>query len=174
MWTFRFNELPKRWMTVIAPHWPSRSPSLAARRRAQPNTTRMKTASTSRHSAASKASWCRSDHSSDSTHCRTGTSGITRSTSCAASSIIRRSPHEGAEPAFATERHYQKDIVHSSDTVNTAARVEAQCRPLERRVLVSEALVSQCQVPEELEEMGERELRGKVEALRLYCARSRI
>ena len=35
----------------------------------------------------------------------------------------------------------KKDIVHSGDTVNTAARVEAQCRPLERRVLVSGALL---------------------------------
>jgi len=70
----------------------------------------------------------------------------------------------------------KKDIVHSGDTVNTAARVEAQCRPLERRVLVSAALLSQCQVPEELEleDMGERELRGKVEALRLYSVRARV
>ena len=45
----------------------------------------------------------------------------------------------------------KKDIVHSGDTVNTAARIEAQCRPLERRVLVSEALLKQCQVPAELE-----------------------
>jgi adenylate cyclase len=69
----------------------------------------------------------------------------------------------------------KKDIVHSGDTVNTAARVEAQCRPLERRVLVSEALLSRCEVPEELEveDMGERELRGKVEALRLYSVRAR-
>ena len=69
----------------------------------------------------------------------------------------------------------KKDIVYSGDTVNTAARVEAQCRPLERRVLVSEALLRQCQVPEELvlEDMGERELRGKVEALRLYSVRAR-
>lgn len=69
----------------------------------------------------------------------------------------------------------KKDIVHSGDTVNTAARVEAQCRPLERRVLVSEALLSRCRVPEELEveDMGERELRGKVEALRLYSVRAR-
>ena len=69
----------------------------------------------------------------------------------------------------------KKDIVHSGDTVNTAARVEAQCRPLERRVLVSEALLSRCQVPEELEveDMGERELRGKIEALRLYSVRAR-
>src|SRR5215467_14577136 len=70
----------------------------------------------------------------------------------------------------------KKDIVHSGDTVHTAARIEAQCRPLERRVLVSEALVSQCQVPEklELEDMGERELRGKVEPLRLYSVRARV
>ena len=70
----------------------------------------------------------------------------------------------------------KKDIVHSGDTVNTAARVEAQCRPLERRLLVSEALLSQCQVPEELEleDMGERELRGRAEALRLYSVRARV
>jgi adenylate cyclase len=69
----------------------------------------------------------------------------------------------------------KKDIVHSGDTVNTAARVEAQCRPLERRVLVSAALLSRCQVPDELEieDMGEQELRGKVEALRLYSVRAR-
>ena len=69
----------------------------------------------------------------------------------------------------------KKDIVHSGDTVNTAARIEAQCRPLERRVLVSAALLAQCQVPAELEleDMGERELRGKAEALRLYSVRAR-
>ncbi len=69
----------------------------------------------------------------------------------------------------------KKDIVHSGDTVNTAARVEAKCRPLERRVLVSEALLRRCRVPEELEleDMGEQELRGKIEALRLYSVRAR-
>lgn len=69
----------------------------------------------------------------------------------------------------------KKDIVHSGDTVNTASRVEAQCRPLERRVLVSGALLDRCRVPEELEveDMGERELRGKADALRLYSVRAR-
>lgn len=69
----------------------------------------------------------------------------------------------------------KKDIVHSGDTVNTAARVEAQCRPLERRVLVSEALLNRCQVPRELEveDMGKRELRGKSEAVRLFSVRAR-
>ena len=69
----------------------------------------------------------------------------------------------------------KKDIVHSGDTVNIAARVEAQCRPLERRVLVSDALLRWCPVPPdlELEDMGERELRGKTEALRLFSLRAR-
>ena len=69
----------------------------------------------------------------------------------------------------------KKDIVYSGDTVNTAARVEAQCRPLERRVLVSEALLRWCPVPPELEveDMGARELRGKSEALRLFSLRAR-
>jgi len=69
----------------------------------------------------------------------------------------------------------KKDIVHSGDTVNTAARVEAQCRPLERRVLVSESLLLRCQLPAELEteDMGQRELRGKADALRLFSVRAR-
>jgi adenylate cyclase len=69
----------------------------------------------------------------------------------------------------------KRDIVHSGDTVNTAARVEAQCRPLERRVLVSLDLLSRCQVPAELEieDMGARELRGKTEPVRLYSLRAR-
>ena len=79
-------------------------------------------------------------------------------------------------PVVTAEIGYiKKDIVHSGDTVNTAARVEAQCRPLERQVLVSSELLRQCQLPPELEveDMGERELRGKVEAVRLYSVRAR-
>ena len=92
----------------------------------------------------------------------------------------------GVVPAFKAGLHggpvvtaeigdIKKDIVYSGDTVNTAARVEAQCRPLERRVLVSDALLRWCPVPPdlELEDMGERELRGKAEALRLYSLRAR-
>jgi len=69
----------------------------------------------------------------------------------------------------------KKDIVHSGDTVNTAARVEAQCRPLERRVLVSETLLGWCPLPAELEaeDMGARELRGKTETVRLFSVRAR-
>src|SRR5262245_3846317 len=69
----------------------------------------------------------------------------------------------------------KKDIAHSGDTVNTAARVVAQCRPLERRVLVSGSLLQRCQLPAELEteDMGERELRGKAGALRLFSVRAR-
>ena len=69
----------------------------------------------------------------------------------------------------------KKDIVHSGDTVNTAARVEAQCRPLGRRVLVSEDLLRRCPLPRDLEveDMGARELRGKVDAVRLSSIRAR-
>ena len=47
--------------------------------------------------------------------------------------------------------------------------------PAGRRVLVSAEPLRQCHVPEELEveDMGKRELRGKVEALRLYSVRAR-
>jgi class 3 adenylate cyclase len=40
---------------------------------------------------------------------------------------------------------------------------------------VSAALLDRCRVPEELEleDMGERELRGKTESLRLYSVRAR-
>jgi len=69
----------------------------------------------------------------------------------------------------------KKDIVHSGDTVNTAARVEAQCRPLERRVLVSGELLGRCRLPAELEveDMGAHELRGKAGATHLYSLRAR-
>ena len=95
--------------------------------------------------------------------------------------------HYGLVPEFKAGLHggivvtaevgdIKKDIVHSGDTVNTAARVEAQCRPLERRVLVSEALLARCRVPDglEVEDMGEHALRGKVEAVRLYSVRARV
>src|SRR5688572_13808255 len=41
---------------------------------------------------------------SDSTHCRTDTSGITRSTSNAAVSTIRRVPHDDKNPRLARKR----------------------------------------------------------------------
>ncbi len=64
---------------------------------------------------------------------------------------------------------------HRGDTVNTAARIEAQCRPLDRQILVSETLLEQCQVPDDLqvEDMGEQPLRGKEHAVRLYSVTAR-
>ena len=56
-----------------------------------------------------------------------------------------------------------RDIVHSGDVVNTAARIEAQCRPLGRRLLVSQSLAEAMPVPEGWVRvpLGAVELRGK-------------
>lgn len=65
----------------------------------------------------------------------------------------------------------KRDIVHSGDPVNTAARIEGQCRPLERQFLVSETLAEQTALPSgyELEAVGEIPLRGKGAPVRLFA-----
>jgi len=62
------------------------------------------------------------------------------------------------------------DIVHSGDTLNTTARMEGLCRPLNQRLLVSESLLNRLSLPAELraEEVGVVPLRGKTEATRLF------
>jgi hypothetical protein len=52
----------------------------------------------SAHAAGSYANRARTRYGSDSTHCRTGTSGITASTSQAAVSTIRAAPRDGQQP----------------------------------------------------------------------------
>jgi adenylate cyclase len=64
----------------------------------------------------------------------------------------------------------RKDIVHSGDTVNTASRIESQCRPLGRKLLISGSLLAR--MPEDLglvlEDLGPVELRGKEVDVRLF------
>ena len=64
----------------------------------------------------------------------------------------------------------RKDIVHSGDTVNTASRIESQCRPLGRKLLISGSLLAR--MPENLglilEDLGPVELRGKEVDVRLF------
>ena len=64
----------------------------------------------------------------------------------------------------------KREVVHSGDAVNTAARIEGQCRALGRRVLVSKQVVAWYQPSEtlEFEDLGEVLLRGKAEAVHLY------
>lgn len=64
----------------------------------------------------------------------------------------------------------KRDIVHSGDTLNTTARIEGQCRPLGRQLLVSETMLDRCTLPGDLhaEEVGTVPLRGKAEHVRLF------
>ena len=65
----------------------------------------------------------------------------------------------------------KRDIVHSGDVVNTAARIEGQCRPRGRRLLSSAALLERMPLPDGLEAtpLGAASLRGKSEGVELCC-----
>ncbi len=64
----------------------------------------------------------------------------------------------------------KRDIVHSGDTLNTTARMEGMCGPLERRLLVSDTLLELCVLPTGFrsEEVGAVPLRGKNAPVRLF------
>ncbi len=99
---------------------------------------------------------------------------------------VRRSRREylekyGVVPAFKAGLHggpvvtseigdLRKGIVHSGDTVNTTARIEALCRPLGHRLLISASLLGQ--LPPDLalktEDLGYVPLRGKELRMHVY------
>lgn len=72
----------------------------------------------------------------------------------------------------------KKDIVHTGDTVNTAARIVGACRPLRAKLLVSEAAADVLGHPDRLpdglvaEPVGTVALRGKAEAVPLLSVRA--
>ena len=65
----------------------------------------------------------------------------------------------------------KRDIVHSGDVVNTAARIEAECRPRGHRLLVSHWLLEQMALPDGLASLalGPIGLRGKAAEVHI-CA----
>ena len=88
----------------------------------------------------------------------------------------------GAVPAFKAGCHggevvtaevgdLKRDIVHSGDVVNTAARIEGECRPRGRRLLVSAALMDRMPAPDDaaVEVLGPAALRGKAEPVALVA-----
>ena len=81
----------------------------------------------------------------------------------------------GGEVVTAFIGDLKSDLVHSGDVVNTAARIEGQCRPLGHRLLVSDALLARCEIPGGLaaEEVGAVPLRGKADAVRLFSVGER-
>jgi adenylate cyclase len=62
----------------------------------------------------------------------------------------------------------KREIVYTGDVLNTAARIQGMCNQLNSDFLVSEALVDSVPVGFESEEMGDIELRGKNELVRLF------
>ena len=96
-WMFKLAAEPKRWISVTAPPWPS-SASSPARSSRWRLSTRWTTCSTGVTSSGCAASSKRSAIGRDSTHCRTGTCGMTWSTRWAAVCVMRRAPHDGHNP----------------------------------------------------------------------------
>ncbi len=64
----------------------------------------------------------------------------------------------------------KKDIVHTGDAVNVAARIEGQCHALGARLVASEAALALAPLPEGVEARaaGEVGLRGRAGAIRLF------
>lgn len=65
----------------------------------------------------------------------------------------------------------KKALVFNGDVLNTGSRIEGQCNQLGRRLLASRELVERLHLPPEwrAEDMGEVQLRGKMEPLRLVA-----
>ncbi|MEP0548174.1 MAG: adenylate/guanylate cyclase domain-containing protein [Rhodothermales bacterium] len=97
---------------------------------------------------------------------------------------VQRARYErryGEAPAFKAGLHagpvvtaeigdLKKDIVHSGDAVNVAARIEAECRPRGRRLIISERVLELTEVPldAEIEDLGLVALRGRDGPVRIY------
>ncbi|MGB3543437.1 adenylate/guanylate cyclase domain-containing protein, partial [Rubrivirga sp.] len=80
----------------------------------------------------------------------------------------------GGEVVTAEVGDLKRDIVHSGDVVNTAARIEGECRPRGRRLIASASLVARMPALEaETEELGEVSLRGKAEPVGLVALSAR-
>ena len=77
--------------------------------------------------------------------------------------------HSGPVLAGTMGTERRMDFTVIGDTVNTASRVEAMCKDLDRRVLMTGDLVEQLGAPAgDLIDLGEHQLRGRNHPVRLY------
>jgi adenylate cyclase len=76
----------------------------------------------------------------------------------------------GGEVITAQIGELKREIVYNGDVLNTAARIQAQCRELDRELLVSADIVGELELDDEfsLEPLGPVPLRGKAEAVELW------
>lgn len=81
----------------------------------------------------------------------------------------------GGEVVTAEVGDLKRDIVHSGDVVNTAARIEGECRPRGERLLVSAELLARMPLPGSVvchaEPIGALPLRGKAEPVGVVAVR---
>lgn len=65
----------------------------------------------------------------------------------------------------------KREIAYHGDVLNTGARIQAQCRLLDKRLLVSEAFASEveCYPAFKQELMGKVVLKGKAEAINIFA-----
>ena len=70
----------------------------------------------------------------------------------------------------------RKDLVHTGDTVNVAARIEGQCHVLSARLSALESTLALAPLPQgfHAEPVGEVGLRGRTGAVRLLNISTRI
>ena len=75
----------------------------------------------------------------------------------------------GGEVVTAEVGDLKRDIVHSGDVVNTAARIEGECRPRGHRLLVSDEMLARMPAPPEMAHLalGDAALRGKSQSVGL-------
>ncbi|WP_412060969.1 adenylate/guanylate cyclase domain-containing protein [Rubrivirga sp. IMCC45206] len=75
----------------------------------------------------------------------------------------------GGEVVTAEVGDLKRDIVHSGDVVNTAARIEGECRPRGHRLLISDVMLARMPALAEWThtELGPADLRGKSQSVGL-------
>ncbi len=87
----------------------------------------------------------------------------------------------GITPEFKAGLHYgkvitgeigdsKKEIVFHGDVLNTAARIQAECNALNQKLIVSEEILNNMDLPSEFKtkSLGEFLLRGKEQGIKLY------
>ena len=100
--------------------------------------------------------------------------------------IIKHKAHKylekyGVAPTFKAGLHcgevttgevgtFKKDIIFTGDVLNTTSRIESQCNEFDKKLLVSEGLISLIPLDGDfrVEELGNIDLRGKRQPVKIY------
>jgi adenylate cyclase len=83
----------------------------------------------------------------------------------------RRNSEHGAPVVISEVGDDRREIVYFGDTVNTAARLRGLAKKIQRRLVISAALLEGMRLPDgaRVEDMGPFEHSGKAHATRVYA-----